>query len=359
MRSALPTLFCLPALAAAPQAPAAERPAFQALRYEEDYRFLRDPAARMEPLDALKYVPLAGDGGAWLSLGGEARGMVESFRNETFSADPDADNTYLLQRYLLHLDARAGERFRVFAQLQSAFEAGKPGDGDENTLDLHQAFADAVLWEAAGEAELTLRLGRQELRYGSERLIGVREGTNNRRAFDAARFILETGETRVDAFFSSPVEWDPGVWDDQALRDTWLWGIYATLPLPPATGARLDLYYLGLHQPRATYGQGSGRELRHTLGGRWFGERGSWEFNHEAMVQFGTFGSGKIRAWTVATDFAYTLEHLPGRPRLGLRSAIASGDRDAGDPRPGVLQRAVPARQLLLRGLPAGPAQLL
>src|SRR5262245_40357290 len=36
------------------------RPPFKSLRYDEDYRFLADPARRTELWDAMKYIPLAG-----------------------------------------------------------------------------------------------------------------------------------------------------------------------------------------------------------------------------------------------------------------------------------------------------------
>ncbi|MGH8246440.1 MAG: alginate export family protein, partial [Gammaproteobacteria bacterium] len=73
--------------------------------------------------------------------------------------------------------------------------------------------------------------------------------------------------------------------------------------------------------------QGAAREERHTVGVRFFGKRGSWDFNQEAIYQFGRFGSGAINAWSVATDHGCTLENVWGKPRLGLKAAIASGDR--------------------------------
>jgi hypothetical protein len=96
-------------------------------------------------------------------------------------------------------------------------------------------------------------------------------------------------------------------------------------------GIQLDLYYLGLHNPRVSYSQGSGSEERHTIGTRFFGKLGQWDFNHEAVYQFGRFGSSGVSAWSVATDHGYTLERAWGKPRLGLKAAIASGDRNPHD----------------------------
>ncbi|RBP37297.1 alginate export protein [Roseimicrobium gellanilyticum] len=308
----------------------AERPVFKSLRYDEDYSFLKDPAERSGFWDGVKYLPVADEHAGFLSFGGELRERFESYENEFFRTAPDADNAYLMQRYLLHADYHVSDRFRIFGQLQSSLEDGRPGGPratDRDTADLHQLFADVVIF-TRDERSLTMRVGRQEMSYGSERLISVREGTNSRRAFDAIRLLYRQGESSVDLFFSSPVEVDPGAFDDQHIRDLWFWGAYATMPFPSLSGIKLDLYYLGVDNPRARFSQGSGREERHTLGARFFGTRGRWDFNHEALYQFGRFAEGDITAWSVATDHGYTLSHLWGRPRLGLKAAIASGDRD-------------------------------
>ena len=330
----LVALLCvLPCQVIWPRAGAADesRPPFKPLRYDEDYTFLADPAERTEFWDAVKYIPLAGGDAGFLSFGGEARARLEAYENELFSAHPDADNVYFLQRYLLHADYHPTEWLRAFAQLQSSVEDGRsagPRPTDRDDLDVHQLFVDAKV-KSLGEGELTLRAGRQEMSYGSERLISVREGLNNRRAFDAVRILYQQESVRADAFFSSPVEVDQGMFDNQHIRDVWFWGAYASVPFPPAPGIKLDFYYLGLRRPNATYAQGAAREERNTIGTRFFGKLGRWDFNHEALYQFGRFGAGDINAWSIATDHGYTLENVFGKPRLGLKAAIATGDRDA------------------------------
>jgi len=252
------------------------RPPFKLLRYDEDYSFLADPARRTDWWDAMKYVPIAGGGAGFLSFGGEARERFEAYENEFFSTNPNADNAYFLQRYLLHADYHPTEWLRAFGQLQSSLEDGRPGGPrptDRDSIDVHQLFADVAV-KTREDGRLTLRAGRQEMSYGSERLISVREGLNNRRAFDAVRLLYRDGSVSVDAFISSPVEVDRGVFDDQNIRDVWFWGGYATVPFPRLPGIKLDFYYLGLHNPRAAYAQGVGSEERHTIGTRFFGKLG-------------------------------------------------------------------------------------
>jgi hypothetical protein len=50
------------------------------------------------------------------------------------------------------------------------------------------------------------------------------------------------------------------------------------------------------------------------------------------MYQFGRFGSADISAWSMATDHGYTFNKMWGKPRLGLKAAIASGDDDVNNP---------------------------
>src|SRR5947207_1909067 len=80
----------------------AERPAFQTLRHNEDWSFLRDPAQRTDLFDPVKYVPLDTNGNWYLSFGGEARLKYELYTEPVFNQQLVDDNGFLLQRYLLY-----------------------------------------------------------------------------------------------------------------------------------------------------------------------------------------------------------------------------------------------------------------
>ncbi len=314
------------------QAQGDEPPAYELLRYQEDYRYLRDARRRTDFFDPLKFIPLDREGGTYATLGGEIRERFEFFHERDWGAGPERDG-YLLQLYMLHGDLHVGEPFRVFAQLKSGLEHGRSGGprpADEDRLDLHQAFADGVLGLASGNS-ITLRLGRQELQYGSSRLVSPREGPNVRQSFDAARVLLGLSEWKADAFVSRPVETEPGVFDDGPDEDRWFWGLYAVTPPGAVFGATADLYYLGLDREDAEFDQGTGHEVRHSLGSRFFGRSGPVDYNFEVVYQGGRFGHGEIHAWTAASDTGVTLEEVPWRPRLGLKANIASGDRHPSD----------------------------
>lgn len=305
----------------------ADRPAFQTLRYNEDWSFLQDSSRRTDWLDPVKFIPLDGTN-VYISFGGEARLKYERYDEPVLNQQPADNDGFLLQRYLLHADVRLGSHFRAFGQLQSSledFRNGGPRPTDADDFDLHQAFFDAsTSWRDGNE--VTLRMGRQELAYGSQRLISVRDSPNNRLAFDSARVLTRLGEWQADAWVGQPVEIDSGIFDDQRIEDTTFWGGYVTGPLPFIPGLKADFYYLGLSREHAKFARGTADEVRHSLGTRLFGKRGALDWNFEFAGQFGSFGDDSILAWTAASDTGWTFATTPTKPRAFLRADIASGD---------------------------------
>jgi len=148
------------------------------LRQDEDWSALRDPELRSNLFDRVKFIPLNHDGSSWLTLGGEARERYEYFDNANWGKGPQDSDGYFLHRFMLHADTHAGENFRFFTQFKSGLESdrnGGPRPTDRDDFDVHQLFADVrVAW--ADQRSLTLRVGRQELAFGTQRLVSVREG---------------------------------------------------------------------------------------------------------------------------------------------------------------------------------------
>ncbi len=309
------------------------RAPYLTLRYEEDYSFLRDPSCKTDLWDGLKYVPLDRRDDVYLSTGVDARVKYEYFRNFLWGQGPQDADGYVLQRYLVHGDLHVTPYARAFLQLQSALEEGRKGGPratDEDKLDLNQAFLDGVAPLGDGRS-LTLRIGRQELSYGSQRLVSVRESPNVRQTFDALRLIFAVPGWRLDGFVSRPVDVHTGSFDDRPNGPRSFWGVYAVTGLPILPDGHTDLYYLGLSNDRARFDQGLASEVRQTVGTRLWGRPAQWDYNVELIYQWGTFGRGDIRAWGAASDTGYTLRTLPWRPRLAVRADINSGDRNPRD----------------------------
>jgi hypothetical protein len=308
-------------------------PPFKTIRYEEDYRYLKDPSARHGFLDEVKYIDLPVPADAYLSLGGEWRERYQNIGGYEFGLSEFRNDDYLLQRLLLHADLHWSRYFRAFVQFGSHYAFGKANQKtpvEEDRFDLQQGFAEARF--PAGRDTWSIRGGRQELSFGSERLVSVRNNPNIRRSFDAVRAGFRSDGLAVDAFYAVPLALRPGVFDDRDDEGQSFWGIYAVLDQPFfREGPNLDVYYLGLDRADSAYTQGVDHEHRHSLGVRAWRKLPAWDYNFEAVYQFGSFGRDGLSAWTVASDTGYRWNGLPFKPRLALKLDVISGDDNPED----------------------------
>ena len=331
------------------------RPDYQLLRDEEDWSFLSDPGRKGDPFDAVKFVPIAWHRKSFLSFGGEVRHQYERFANEQWGSEPSDDDGYLLQRYMLHADLHTARGLRLFAQVKSGIEAGRTGGPrppDEDRLDLHQAYVELQAAAGSSPPRIRLRVGRQELNFGSGRLVSVREGPNVRQSFDAVRAIVTQGRWRADAFVSRPVTTMPALFDDRHDRGRALWGVYATRT--PQAGPGFDAYYLGYERRNARFDQGVADERRHSVGVRVWYAAEPIDVNTEAVAQWGAFGESRIRAWTLASDTGYRVRQR-GNMRVGVRADITSGDRDRTDGTLGTFNPLFPKGAYFGLIAPTGP----
>ncbi|MEY2602641.1 MAG: hypothetical protein QOH31_399 [Verrucomicrobiota bacterium] len=317
-------------------------PAYTLPRYDEDYSFLANPANRTEPLDLIKYIPLSNWGPLYfVTLGGDLREQFEFIENDNFGLGSVNNHGYWLQRLMLYSDWHFGPFFRAFVQLKSSLEEGRepgPRPTDRKRLDFNQAFVDFSYPRTilpADQAYLTLRLGRQEIDFGDERLLAVREGPNTRQSFDGARLILNSSKGRADVFALRVDPDETGYFDnDPSWSHETVWGIYSTFPLTTKSTAAtlnnisLDLFYIGFQHGGAQFNQGVGDELRHSIGGRlWRAHHiNGLDFNLFGVYQFGSFGGEQISAFSAAIDAGYKLFNLPWAPRIAGSLQISSGD---------------------------------
>jgi len=298
------------------------------MRYDEDYSKLKDSVRTF--YNRLKFIPVSADQKIYLTLGGELRYEYGGKINEDWIRD-QGYNASFLQRYSVYADLHTGNNLRFFAQLNSGLENGSkygPAPVDEDQLAVQNLFAEVNLLKNDHHT-LAFRVGRQEMNYGSGRLISVREGTTVRQYFTGAKAMYTSGRFAVDAFVMEADEVNPGVFDNRPSHQANLWGAYANLNI--AGGGNFDFYYLGSRRDNAEFEEGSAKEMRHTVATRYWKSGGGFIYNLEAAYQFGEFGEGNINAWTAAIDIGYTFEQLKFKPSLNLRNDYISGDQKAGD----------------------------
>src|SRR5581483_7477067 len=265
-------------------------------------------------------------GPSYLSFGVEVRERFESYLNPNFGIHAPQNSAYLLQRLLWNTDLQVTNHLRAFIQLGEMDRLGNRGvtsTTDIDHLDLLQGFVDLTTPGPIGDAPL-IRLGREELSFGYERLVAVREGPNVRRTFDGFRFHDRLDGATLDVVAVRPVNNITGVLDDHTNMKQELWGPYLTVPLGPVLKA--DFYWLNYENEAARFRNLTGVERRQTFGIRLFGRHAGFDWNDEIAVQTGSFRGHDIRAAMLAMAAGYTFRSLPWQPRIALEANYASGD---------------------------------
>lgn len=190
-------------------------------------------------------------------------------------------------------------------------------DASGDQVDFHLAYAE--LQEVFGKL-VRLRLGRQELVYGSQRLMGLGAWGNTPRAYDA--LVLRLGETSWVDGFTAKLE-------EKGVKDRNLFGLWSNVSLAP--GHDVGPYLL------VEQDKNGGRErlLRLTGGTRFTGAKTGktghlFGYDLEGALQTGEVGFEDIFAWMGTATVRY---HGPSwtKPEICLGFDIYSGDADATD----------------------------
>src|ERR1700685_1388186 len=304
--------------------PSAARPPLNSFPAEQNWNFLADPSKRTDFFDRVKYIPFGENPQLYLSLGFEYRIQYEYYDNFLFGEGPQDHNGYVFNRIMPHLDFHAGSNFRLFSEFEFDYEDGRNGgprqQTDEDRGDVHQAFIE-IGPHVSRPHGISLRAGRQEVVLGSGRLFANNEGPHVKLSFDGFRLITKSAHVRLDLFAVKPVENNLGFFDDVPNNAESLWGSYLTIPAPIVSRGQADFYYIGLDTKPATYNRGTAHELRHTVGTRVFRPIGKGlDYNWEPNLQWASFGSASIRAWSVSTETGFTFDHVRFHPRSLLRA---------------------------------------
>lgn len=312
--------------------------------FDFDFRYLEQPGHDKDFFDPVKRIHLGSD---WLlSFGGS---FWYRYMHETDSRLNAAgiNNDYHLLRTRLHADLWYQDQFRLFAEMLDARALGLDLPAlaiDKNHTDMLNLFADVKLGQFM-DGPAYLRVGRQELLYGSQRLISTLDWANTRRTFQGVKTFWQTPAFNLDAFWVRPMVTEPNQFDnwDKDRNFVGLWGTYKAIP-----GQVLDLYYLSLIDNRnvspANITQGNvlqGDSVLHTIGARWVGDYERILYELEGMYQFGKRSHLDISAFSIASGVGYQLP-LPMNPQFWLRYDFASGDKNHRDGRSNTFNQLFP-----------------
>lgn len=284
------------------------------------------------PRDRLKNIPLAGARPVTLSIGGQLRWREEFYRGfNTLDVDDDNSQT----RVLLSADVVAGRRARGYARLftevrdDQSYGRTLPGGARPQDADRHDV---QTLQVEIGRGANLLRVGRQEIALGQQRLIGVADWSNTRRSSEGARLQLVRGRLAFEAVDARPVLVRQTARNlaDSTQR-------YRTLSLGSAIGAKplargLPAVWQAYWYEQTIHPTSGARSYRLTTGGRvqwtWGGPRSALAraFEVEAAAQRGTVGARDIHAWFAVAETQLQWKRARGAPTLALGVEQASGE---------------------------------
>jgi hypothetical protein len=301
---------------ASAQAPATQPPPSQA------------PVAAPVPRPAVP--PPVGIGGQfadWLQIRGEFRGRLEGFTGGSYR--PGNDDGYMLDRFRFNATVapRSDLKFVVQAQDARVFdkETGGLATPFRDTFDLRMAYA-----EVGGSRDM-VRIGRQELAFGEQRLIGHLNWVNDARSFDGARATITRAAFKFDVFATSVVTIQPEEFDKSGAGNA-LYGFYGSTAkaIPNATLEPYVFYRQSDGFALETGGSGSIHQT--TFGSRIVGKLpGDFDYGVEMAGQTGSVSTDDVRAWAGHWVAGRTFTAAAARPRTFLEFNYASGDRNAKD----------------------------
>jgi hypothetical protein len=260
---------------------------------------------------------------AWLRVRGEFRERVEGFQNSGFV--DGRDDEYALSRVRFNATVTANPWLSFQANVQDARVAGKtvgPTTAPfRGPFDLRAAFADV----GSAKAPVAARLGRQELAFGEQRLLGHLAWVNTGRTWDAARGILRAKAFQVDVFAASLVRSLPGEFDKSGNGNR-LGGAYATTTrlIPKATVEPYVIYRRDVNL-RSELGP-FGTLNQTTVGARTAGRLPlGLDYGVEMAMQRGSLADDSISAWAGHWQMR---ESLAGSGAVKLTSEynFATGD---------------------------------
>lgn len=259
----------------------------------------------------------------------------------------DVDNNYLLYR----IRPRVAYNSEWWGAMVEARHSGAESDDrdfpgvspESDEFDLHQAY---VYFGNHKEFPISLKVGRQELIYGDERVIGAFAWNNIGRVFDAAKVRWQNPWFGVDFIGARPV-----IPDNHNLNMSndyeYLTGAYFNSKLIPKQTTEWYFLARNVSTKALTYTgvsqlPGSGRDV-YSLGIRFKslpGELHGWDYLVEAVGQMGHWNDPALPAATRGLEHqaymavlggGYTFTETKFTPRLGFELATASGDSNPTD----------------------------
>lgn len=297
--------------------------------YDADYRYLENPSfGQVDLFSSFKRIHPTD---AWMvSFGGEERirYMDENGGYERITGVVNTDEWY---RSRVYADVWFRDLFRVYVEMQDSRvfnDALPPLPSDVDYADFLNLFADAKLFSTR-EQTAYLRFGRQELYFGSQRLVSPSDWSNVRRTFQGVRGLWRSKAFDADVFWVQPVLIEATRLDPPDHNQNFM-GVWTTYR--PQKGQGIEFYYLDLDN--RNYGAAIGQNGEkgffniNTFGSRYDGDYHGLLWDCEGMYQFGTWSNQIDLAAALTAGIGYVFRDVPMTPQFWLYNDFASGTQN-------------------------------
>jgi hypothetical protein len=264
--------------------------------------------ATLWPLALILLLGPTNDSSAELRIGGQVRPRLE-FRDPAAGGQ---DDSFTSMRVRAQLQTTLERDVSVFVQWQDVRlwgeETNTLGDFSADSFDLHQGYVD---FGNVGGRSLSIRLGRQEISLGGQRLVGAVGWTQQGRSFDGVRATATPGDNKIDLLAIRLADATAAGIADNA----YLAGLQAQL----AAARDLQVYLL--------YNSAGAATDQITLGLRQAGKAGKIAYRAEFAYQTGERGGQDVAAHLIGLRAGTAL----GKTNLTLWYDRLSGDDDPAD----------------------------
>ena len=269
-----------------------------------------------------------------LSITGQIRHRSE-YSAKDFDADVD-NPLYSFLRTRINVGVNATSDVKAFVQFQDSrvWGGGNPAaargtmDGSAPLFDVHQAY---FMVSGLFDTGFSMKIGRQEINIGNQRLVGAVGWHNVGRTFDAARFGYTLEKGSLD-FFAARLIGATGT----PLGDN-LFGAVGSFPMNENNNIKA-LAFLDNSTNPVTGGSddGENRLQRVTTGVTLNGSASQIEYELEGYYQLGdqfeaaTGELGSIGAYLASARVTFVVDEAKGL-KLGGLFTMVSGDDDPTD----------------------------
>jgi hypothetical protein len=257
----------------------------------------------------------------WVTFDGQLRGRTENQTSDDYISGND--QLYELTRIYGGMTIQPSEYLTGYIQFIDTHALGLPL---KYTLpNMRDTFDDRQAYLNFHVKQYSIIAGRQELKYGGERLVGISDWTNNSRSWDG--FLGRVGDkNRLDLFATSVVLVHPTSLDTHGAGLTFFGAVGTARGWVRHSMIQPFVYVKAL--PRVESRQGTfGTETEVTSGAEAAGQYSKgFDFDGLIAVQRGSYSNDSIDASAGYIKAGYTAQRLFLKPRFLGEYDYASGN---------------------------------